>query len=114
MRIFIEQCFRGHDETRRAKAALGCTVLDKFLLNRMQSAVRAGNTFDGNDVGIVRALHQHEARAHGFAILDNHATAAMPGRATILDAGETQLVAQNVHQFGFGRGSDFNFFSIHR
>ncbi len=114
MRIFIEQCFGGDDKPRRAKAALRRAVIDERLLDWMQRAIRAGDAFDGGDVRAIHALHQDEARAHGFAILDDHATATVPSRAAVLDAGEAQLVAQNVHEFCVRRCGDAVWFAIHR
>ena len=87
-------------------------MLDEFLLNRMQRAVRA-DSFNRRDVCALRAFHQHETGAHGSAVLNDHTTAAVSGRATILDAGETQLIAQDIHQFRFRCCGNLNGFAVH-
>jgi hypothetical protein len=79
----------------------------------MQFAVGTSNTFDGDDVRVVRAFHRHKARAHGFAVLNDHTTAAVPSATTIFDTSETQLIAQHIQEFGFRRGSDLNRSTIH-
>jgi hypothetical protein len=35
------------------------------------------------------------------------------GRATILDAGEPELIAQDIHQFGFRCCGNLNGFAVH-
>lgn len=74
-------------------------MLDEFLLDRMQRAVFAGDAFDRRNVGIGGAFHQNETGADSFAILNNHATAAVTGRAAVFDAGEAELIAEDIHEF---------------
>src|SRR5262245_12322334 len=61
-RIFIQQLIDGHQETRRAKAALETKLLQESLLNRMKWLAvfrQSRQPLDGQDLSTVR-LHGEE------------------------------------------------------
>src|SRR6185503_11821895 len=95
--VLLQQRLGGHQEARRADAALQRRVLDELALQRMQ-LVALGHALDGGDRPAVRLHAQHQARAHEAAVDGDAAGAAVAGRAAFLGAGEAQLVAQHVEQ----------------
>ena len=95
----LQQRDRRHDEARGAEAALGGTLVDVGLLDRVKAAAAgAGDALDGRNFRTAGAAHLDQARADCFTILDDDTTAAVAGRTAILDAGQPQLIAERVHQ----------------
>ncbi len=111
----VKQGEKRHDEARRAEAALRTVTIDHGLLRRMQSAVRARQVLDGQqllaveggeklnagiDGAIGEALARDLAKHHG-------AGAAIAFGAALLGAGPTLRLAQVVqHRHGRVRDLD--------
>ena len=89
-----------HDLARCAVAALEAVVVDEGLLHRMQDAVRASQALDGGDR---LALHRHrqgQAGQHSASIDVHGAGPALALVATLLGAGQAEMLAQGVEQGG--------------
>src|SRR6266545_4605802 len=95
---FIHTADGRHDLSRRAIAALKGVMLDKGLLHGMQLAVRTRNSFDRCDRMILDARRKSEARQHAPTVHQHRAGAALSLVATLLGAGQAQVLTQRVKQ----------------
>lgn len=96
-RIAIEQGLGGHQETRRADAALKAGVFEKLLLQNVQRGA-GGESLDSGD-GFARGFNaEHQARAYGAAVDDHGACTAVTGKAAFFAAGHIELVTQDFEQ----------------
>ena len=73
-------------------------TLHERLLNRMQRAIRCGETFNRQHLRPVRLDGQHQARPHCLAVHDYRARAAHAVFTTKMGSGETQVITQKVGQ----------------
>ena len=73
--ILLEECFRTQDKTRRAIGALKRIVIDKGLLNRMQSAGLA-KSLDGDNLSAFGQCGEEYAGTGRLAVQENGASAA--------------------------------------
>src|SRR5262245_40069516 len=96
-RIAVQQGFGGDQQARRAEAALQGRVLQEFPLQRMEimAARHALDRLDGAAFGLDR---KHQARADQAAVDGHAAGAAITRAASLLAAGQMQLVAQHIQQ----------------
>src|SRR6516225_11395589 len=96
-RIAVQEGFGGDQQARRAEAALQGRVLQEFPLQRMEimAARHALDRLDGAAFGLDR---KHQARADQAAVDGHAAGAAITGAASLLAAGQMQLVAQHIQQ----------------
>src|SRR5205807_1782863 len=72
----LEQRLAGHDHAVDAVPALGGLLLDECLLNRVGLLARA-EPFERRDAQAGRLGDRHRARAHGLAVHQHGARAAL-------------------------------------
>src|SRR5438093_2874852 len=80
VRVLREQIRGGHDEARRAVAALQAVLVPERLLDRVQLAI-LGHALDRLQVLALRLDGEHRAALHGFAVDEDRARAALAGVA---------------------------------
>src|SRR4051794_32392984 len=95
---FIHTADGRHDLSRRAIAALKGVMLDEGLLHGMQLAVWTRNPFDRCDRMILDARRKSEARQHAPPVDQHRAGAALSLVATLLGAGQPQVLTQRIEQ----------------
>jgi hypothetical protein len=99
--VLVERKER-HDETRRAKAALGGVAVDHRLLHRMQAPLGGFEAFHGDELLAVEDWQEQDAGVDGLVakpvarrLAEHHrAGAAVALRAALLRAGLALLDAQ--------------------
>src|ERR1700686_4881924 len=94
MRSLLQQAHARHDHSGRAVAALHGVSLDEGLLQGMKAAVLR-QPFDGGDLFSFDLGDGRDAGAHGRAIDEYGACAAMAFATAVLAAGEIELVAED-------------------
>src|ERR1043165_1528387 len=92
-RSFPQETGGRHDHSRSAIGTLHCIRLDEGDLQRMQISV-AFEAFDGSDLLAGGASYLRDARAHWLSIEQDCAGAALSLAATVLTAGEMEIVPQ--------------------
>jgi hypothetical protein len=97
IRIAVEQRLGGDQQARRTEAALQRRMLQEFSLQRMQ-VLPARHALDGLDRAALRLHRKHQARADQAAVDGHAAGAAVARAASLLAAGEMELVAQRIEQ----------------
>ena len=85
------------DLSRRAVAALERVVIDERLLQRMQRAIRR-QALDGGHFGAVLHDGEREAGIDPPPVHQHGARAALAVIATLLGAGQVEMVAQRIEQ----------------
>src|SRR5437773_4648640 len=96
-RILLEQRCRGHDLPGLAVAALRNVELRPRLLHRMRAG--RGQPFDGDDpVACLDRAQRNRARATNLAVDVHRARAALRDAATILGAGQSDLLSDDPQQ----------------
>jgi hypothetical protein len=93
----FQQISRNHDHTRCAETTLQTMTFFKGFLQRMQFAV-LGKALNRSYFAAIRLHGQHGAAFGGFAIYMNGTGAAAAGIATNVGTGETQYIAEVLHQ----------------
>ena len=108
MRVFLQQAIGPHDHAGRAIAALQAVHLAEALLQGVQRAVRRGDALDGHDAGLVGLHGEYGAGLHRTAVEVDGACAAMAGLAADMQAGQPELLAQEMNEQGarLDRGLD--------
>jgi hypothetical protein len=112
MRIRIQQCLSGQQDTWRAETALDRSVIQEGLLERVQMPP------------LSQALHRynlpplqfkgwHQTGGEGLAVDQDSATPTIAGIAADLGAFEPQLVPQHLHQRGGGVNFQRHLLSVH-
>ena len=101
VRVFLQQVGDGHDETRRAEAALHRARFEEGLLDRMQALAR-GQALDGAHVALVGLRRQHQAAAGERAVEPDRARSALALLAGVFRAVETERLAKEDEQAGSG------------
>jgi hypothetical protein len=96
VRVAIEQRLGSDDLAVLAEAALRHLLVDPRLLDRMQPSVRR-QPFERGDLGPHRG-HRRHAGAHGGAVDDHRARAALPEPASEARPLQAEIVAQDVQQ----------------
>src|SRR4030095_3403003 len=99
--ILAEKLIDGHQETRRAKAALKTHRLQKSLLNRMECLTifrQSRQPLDGQDLSSVRLYGEEQTRTDALAVEQNSAAAADSLLAAQMSPREPQMVAQQISQ----------------
>src|SRR5581483_3065853 len=109
----VEQRLRSDQEAGRADPALQRSVLQELALQRVQ-LLAACHALDGADRLAVRLDAQHQARADEAPIDGDAAGAAIAGGASLLGAGEPQLVAQDVEQRLLRLAEELHLVPVHR
>ena len=94
-RIFFQQRNGGDKHAGSADAALRRAVLKERFLEAVELRGGFAEAFDGLDFGVWKLANGGEAGAHGFAIDENRARAAIAGIAADLGPSEAKLFAQN-------------------
>src|SRR4029450_1058193 len=92
----IEQRLGGEHLSVLAEAARGHLLGDPRLLDRMQLVV-GGETRERRDLA-PDGRHRHRARAHGGAVDDHRARAALSESAAEARTVQVEIVAQHVEQ----------------
>ena len=95
--IFVQQSFSSNHLPGSADAALKTAVLDKALLHRMKLTV-LGKTFDRRDLVPIGHNRERDTSTDHFIIHQHRACAADSNAASLLGAGQTQVVTQTVDQ----------------
>jgi len=88
----IEQIGRGHDEARRAEAALQAVLVPERLLQRMKLSI-LGHALDRGEVAAFGLNGEHRAALHRLSIDEDGAGAALARVAADVCAGEADHVA---------------------
>jgi hypothetical protein len=95
--VLGEEVRRGHDEAGRAVSALQAVLVPKSLLDGVQLAV-LGHAFDCGQVFALGLDREHGAALDGLAVDQDRARPALAGVASDVRAGQTQVVAQVMHE----------------
>ena len=111
-RILVEQSLGSNHLTRSADAALKTAVLDEALLHRMELAVLR-QTLNCRDLVPIGHDRERDTRTDHFIIHQHRAGAADSNAASLLGAGQTQVVTQTVDQQSIGRNLKLMLFAIH-
>ena len=109
-RRFRTERHRRHDHPGRADPALGSTVLDKRVLQRMTPT----QSFDGGDASAVDLHERHEARIDGKAVNQHCARAALAFATPFLRARETAVLSQHVEQTRHRMRANVGAFTVQR
>ena len=97
VRSLLQQAYAGEDHAGRAVAALHGVGLDEGLLQGMEAAVLR-QTFDGGYLFSFDLGDARYAGAHGRAIDEDGASAAMAFATAVFGAGEPEFVAEDPEQ----------------
>src|SRR5213083_706155 len=97
MRLVREQRLGGHQDPRRAVAALRSAKIGEGRLQRMQLGA-AGEAFHRIDGATFAFERQHEAQELRLAVNEHRAGAAFAELATVLRAGQAEILAQHFQQ----------------
>ena len=97
MGIALQQADRGHQEARRAEAALQAVFLPEGLLHGMVF-LRLRQTLDGLHLGAVGLHRQHHAALDRLPIQQDGAGAALPGVTPDMRPGKIQALAQILYE----------------
>jgi hypothetical protein len=95
IRRLVEECLGGEHLPVLAEPTCGHLLVDPRLLNRMQLSVFR-ETFKGGDLDVLHLRHRPHARAHGFAVDQHGAGAALAQPAAKARAGQVKIVAEDV------------------
>src|SRR5262249_609145 len=112
IRRALEQRLAGHQEARRADAALERCMLEELLLQRME-LLALGQALDRLDAPAADLAAQHETGADQAAVERHAAGAAVAGGTAFLAAGEIQGVAQDVEEGFFGVAEELDRVTVH-
>ena len=93
----IDNLGPGHDHAWRAIAALQAVVLAKGFLHRVQ-LVTLSQALDSGDVRSLAGQRQYRAGFNTRVVQMHGATAALGGIATDVGAGESEMLAQELHK----------------
>jgi hypothetical protein len=99
--IGIEDGFRGEDDAAEAIAALGCSFVDKGLLDGVWLFGRA-ESFEGDDFVSADGAGGFAAGADWFAGDKDRAGAALGEATAEARPGEVEIVVEDVEERGFG------------
>jgi hypothetical protein len=110
--IFSKQGHAGQDHSRGAVTALHGIALNEGFLYRMQT-IAVGDAFNGCDLLACHTGDGGDARAVWNAIDQNRAGSALALTASVLGAGEIQLIPQNEEQWPFRINGHAYAFAIH-
>src|SRR5262249_4546163 len=111
--LALEERLGGHDEPRRADAALERGVLEEHLLDRVER-LAPGRALDGVDPPPGDLTAPHEARADEPPVEHHAARPAIPRRAAFLAAGQVERVAQDVEERLFRLAEVLHLVPVHR
>ena len=110
--VVLHQIERAHDHAGRAEPALQGMIVAERLLHRMQGvAVRDG--LDGQHRAAFGLHRQQGASLDGLAVDMDDAGAALAGVAADMRAGQTELLAQQLHQQGAAFDRRRNRLAVH-
>src|SRR4029079_11445082 len=111
--IPLEKRLAGHDETRRADAALERGVLEELLLQGVEG-LPLRHALDRLDPVSPDLAAQHQAGTDQPAVQHDAARAAVAGCAAFLAAGQVERVAQDVEERLFRVAEELDRVSVHR
>ena len=94
--VFAQEGRHGHQDARRAVAALQAVMLVHRLLERMQLAGTGCEPLDGPEFMAIGLHREHQAGTHRRAIEQDRAGAANAVFAADMGAGKQQFVAQKI------------------
>jgi hypothetical protein len=97
VRLAIQQRLGGHENSRRAVAALRGAKVGEALLQRVQLPV-LDEPLHGDDPPVLALRGQRQARQHRLVVDEDGAGAALAELAAVLGAGEPQVLAQHLEQ----------------
>jgi len=113
MGILIQQGFRRHQDCRRAISALCRSKIGKGILQWMKFAFFS-EPFHGQYLPSVALERQHETRNHGLAIQKNRASSAFSQFTSMLRAGMTEILTEDLQQRLIRCEGDVNLFAVQR
>src|SRR5262245_8030535 len=96
--IFVQKRLGSKNHPWRAVAALESKLIDERLLDRMQSAVRACQAFDGKHLAIAHFIRQQRTGAHRQTIDQYRARPAYLNLAGDFRPRQIQPLAQNFRE----------------
>src|SRR5437879_2876636 len=97
VRVLREQIRGGHDEARRAVAALQAVLVPERLLDRVQLAI-LGHALDRGQALALGLDRKQGAALDGVAVDQDRARAALAGVAPDVSAREAEVVTQMVSE----------------
>jgi hypothetical protein len=86
--------------------------LQKGFLQRIELAVRFGNSFDGGDLPAFHAHRQRQTGQEGFPVHQNRAGSALADPAPVFGAGQSQPIPQDIEKKLIGGYEKFAFLPI--
>ncbi len=86
-------------------------MFKKSLLQRMQLSFWC-QAFDGDDLALTEAADIDLARANRRSLKQNGTSAATPFAASVLGAGQVEVVAQDAQECAFAFGVNFGVVAI--
>src|SRR5713101_501103 len=113
VRILIQQSLRGHQNCRRAIAALRRSEIGESILQWMKVTVFS-EAFDCQNVLSTALECQHKTGKHRLAVEKNGASAAFSEFTAVLRAGVTEILAQDLQQSLIGREGNIGQFAVQR
>ena len=96
-RVALQQRRRRHEEARRAETALQSVLVPERFLQRREFAV-AGQALDRCELSAIRLDGEHRAGFDRSAVDEYRAGTALAGVAADMRAGQTQVLAQEIHE----------------
>jgi hypothetical protein len=99
----VEEVLGGEDHAGGADAALRPAFFEEALLDGSEAAVGICEAFDGEDVGSVGLQGGNQAGVDELAVKEDGAGAALAFAAAFLDAGEAEILAEEIEEALHGR-----------
>jgi hypothetical protein len=95
--MFFEQMVSSEDHTWGADSALGPTVFEEALLDRVEFLVD-GYAFDGGDLGSFGLEDWDQAGVDEVSVDDDSAGSALAFSAAFFGPGEVEVFAEDVEE----------------
>src|SRR5262245_14407417 len=111
--IPLEQRFRGHEDARRADAALQCGNLEELLLQRVEG-LAFGHPLDGLDAPPVDLAPEDETGTDEPAVQRDAAGPAVARGTSLLAPREMKRVAEHVEERLLRLAEELDLVSVHR
>jgi 3-oxoacyl-ACP reductase-like protein len=101
LRVCVQNSLGRQDYAAQAKSALGGSLVDKRLLNRMRLPGGA-EPFQGSDLGLAHCAHRHHAGAHDLPAHDHGTGPALRHATAKPGSTQAKLVVENEQQRRIG------------
>jgi hypothetical protein len=96
--MLSQKTHHGHQESRRAEAALQTVAFVKRLLDGVQRRARRGKALDCRHLVALGLNREHQARADRRTVEQDRAAAAYAVLAADVGAGQAEVVAEVVRE----------------